>query len=65
VLFTQDDDLLAIASQWQQEGRKFAGVVYSHQLGPGIGDVIEDLELLAACAMENELRDRVIYVPLR
>jgi len=25
VLFTQDDDLLAIASQWQQEAREFAG----------------------------------------
>ena len=33
-LFTQDDDLLAIAASWQQEGREFAGVVYSHQLGP-------------------------------
>ena len=65
VLFTQDDDLLAIASTWQQRHRDFAGVVYSHQLGPGIGDVIEDLELIAACAADDEIRNRVIYLPLR
>ena len=64
-LFTQDDDLLAIASKWQQQGREFAGVIYSHQLGPGIGDVIEDLELIGACATEDEVRNRVIYLPLR
>ena len=65
VLFTQDDDLLAIASRWQQEGRQFAGVVYAHQLGPGIGSMIEDLELIAVCTAEDEVRNRVIYLPLR
>ena len=64
-LFTQDDDLLSIAAKWQQQGREFAGVVYSHQLGSGIGDVIEDLALIAACATEDELRNRVIHLPLR
>jgi len=47
------------------QGRDFAGVVYSHQLGPGIGEVIEDLELIAACAAEDEIRNRVMYLPLR
>ena len=65
ILFTQDDDLLAIASQWQKQNRKFAGLVYSHQLGPGIGDIIDDLELIAACATQDEVRNRVIYLPLR
>jgi len=64
VLFTQDDDFLVIASRWQQQSRGFAGVVYGHQLGPGIGDVIEDLELLACCADDDEVRNRVIYLPL-
>ena len=39
--------------------------MYSHQLGPGIGSVIEDLELIVACATRDELRNRVIYLPLR
>ena len=65
ILFTQDDDLLAITSRWQREGRNFAGLIYSHHLGPGIGSVIEDLELIAVCARDEEVRNRVIYLPLR
>ena len=63
-LFTQDNDLLTIASQWQQKGREFAGVIFSRQLGAGIGSVIEDLELISACSAKDELRNRVIYLPL-
>jgi hypothetical protein len=65
LLFTQDDDLLKIASRWQREDHEFAGLIYSHQLGPGIGSVIEDLELIAACGEQEEVRNRVIYLPLR
>ena len=32
MLFTQDEDLLAIGSAWQQQSREFAGIVYAHQL---------------------------------
>ena len=64
-LFTQDDDVLAIVSQWQQQGREFDGVVHSHQLGPGIGNIIEDLELISACATKDELRNRLMFLPLR
>jgi predicted nuclease of predicted toxin-antitoxin system len=31
ILFTQDEDLLALAHRYQAEGRPFAGVVYAHQ----------------------------------
>jgi hypothetical protein len=31
-LFTQDRDFLRIASEWQQTGRSFAGIVYGHLL---------------------------------
>ena len=65
VLFTQDDDLLAIASQWQKQNREFAGLAYCHQLGAGIGRIIEDLELLALCANDDEVRNCVIYLPLQ
>lgn len=65
VLLTQDDDLLRIAARWQQKDQHFAGLVYAHQLGPGIGQLIDDLELLARCAQDDELASRVIYLPLR
>lgn len=64
VLFTQDDDLLRIASEWQQVGRPFGGVVYAHQLSAGIGALIRDLQLLLECCAREELADRVIYLPL-
>ena len=64
ILFTQDDDLFAICKQWIQQSREFAGVVYTHQLRMGIGETIEDLELIAVCATDAEVRNRVIYLPL-
>jgi hypothetical protein len=30
-LFTQDKDLLRVASQWRQRGQGFAGIIYAHQ----------------------------------
>jgi hypothetical protein len=63
-LFTQDEDLLAIGSAWQGQSREFAGIVYAHQLGPGIGEIIEQLELLAACANDEDVFSRVIHLPL-
>jgi hypothetical protein len=64
VLITQDDDLLAIAAEWQQEGHEFAGVIYSHQLGLGIGEFIEELELIASCSDDAELRNLLLFLPL-
>jgi len=47
VLFSQDIDLLNIASRWMREGKLFAGLVYARQRGLGIGRAIDDLELIA------------------
>ena len=64
VLFSQDEDLLAIGAAWQRESREFAGIVYAHQLALGIGDIVEQLELIAACAAEEETFSRIIHLPL-
>jgi predicted nuclease of predicted toxin-antitoxin system len=37
VLFSQDDDLLAIAKARQTQGVFFAGLIYGHQLAATIG----------------------------
>jgi len=47
VLVTRDEDLLAAAEQCQQDGRRFAGVVYAHQLRANSGQCVSDLELMA------------------
>ena len=36
VLFSQDDDLLAIARMYQLQGMSFAGLIYGHQLAATI-----------------------------
>jgi hypothetical protein len=65
VLFTQDKDLLAIASSWQADGVPFPGLVFAAQRGLSIGRMIDDLELLVCCATESELRSQVFYLPLQ
>jgi len=63
VLFTQDEDLLAIAQRRQQTGRDFSGVAYAHQLKITIGQAINDLELLANVYEPDDMRNRVEYLP--
>lgn len=63
-LVTQDDDLLAIASELQATGVEFSGVIYSHQLRVRIGELISDLELIAKFGDRDDHWNRVIYLPL-
>ncbi len=65
VLFSQDDDLLALAAAWQQEGRPSSGVIYAHQLSTGIGTLVKDLEHVLSCCSAAELAHRVTYLPLK
>lgn len=65
VLFSQDDDLLALAAQWQQHGTPFSGVIYAHQLSAGIGTLVSDLELVLTCCSADELASGVTYLPLK
>jgi len=64
VLFTRDEDLLAIASAWQSRGRVFSGVIYAHQLRVPIGGCIRDLHLIATASDPREYASRVEYLPL-
>lgn len=64
VLFTQDDDFLVLADQWQREGRVFAGLVYAHQLHATIGQIIADLHLVLEAATADEMYNSVLFLPL-
>lgn len=64
VVFTQDDDFLVIAHEWQQSGREFCGIVYAHQLSITVGQAIRDLELLTRVMTFDELRNRIEFLPL-
>jgi len=64
VLFTFDDDLLAEATRRQCAKDEFAGVVYAHPLRVSIGAVIRDLELVAKTLDLEEMRGKVVFLPL-
>jgi len=64
VVFTQDDDFLIIADEWQRVGRHFAGVVYAHQLQATVGQIVADLQLILEVATPDEMRDTVLLLPL-
>ena len=63
-IFTQDEDFLAIAADWQRQSLEFAGIVYAHQLRVPIGRCVEDLELIAKCYEPSDLMNRVEHLPL-
>ena len=54
VLSTNDDDLLVDAVRRQREGSSCAGVIYVHQEKLGIGETVEDLELIAKASEPDE-----------
>ena len=64
VLFSQDEDLLRVASDWQEHGSRFAGVIYAHQLRITIGQCVADLELIAHATDPDDWISRVEFLPL-
>ena len=64
VLFAQDADFLVVASEWQESGREFVGILYGHQLQLTIGQAVRDLELAAEILERDDTRNRVEYLPL-
>ena len=64
VLFTQDDDLLIEATNRQQSGIPFHGVIYAHQLRVSIGTCVRNLELIAKAGEPEDLLNNVQFLPL-
>lgn len=62
VLFSRDDNLLAIAHQRQQD-EIFYGVIYSHPQNSSIGDCVRDLELIAKICDREDCINQVQYLP--
>ncbi|MGA2736647.1 MAG: DUF5615 family PIN-like protein [Bryobacteraceae bacterium] len=55
VLVSQDEDLLREGVRRLREGEAFSGVVYTHQLRVTIGQMVEDLELIALATFQGGL----------
>ncbi len=65
ILFSQDADLLAEASNRNRRSVDLAGLIYAPQQAMAIGRFIDDLELLAKAGGSADFANRVIYLPLR
>jgi hypothetical protein len=63
-LVTFDDDLLVEASQRQNAGVEFNGVIFAHPLRISVGILIRDLELIAIVGESYELANRIVFLPL-
>ena len=64
VVFSQDHDFLTIATRWLNEGRGFAGLVYCRQRRLSVGQITEQLELIAKLSDPVDLTNNVVYLPL-
>lgn len=64
VLVSQDDDLLREGARRLKERKAFSGIIYCHQLRITIGQMVEDLELIATATTNEEWADRIEYLPL-
>jgi predicted nuclease of predicted toxin-antitoxin system len=64
VLVSQDGDLLREGALRLREGKDFSGIIYAHQLRITVGQMVEDLELIARTTSPDEWRGRIEYLPL-
>ena len=64
VLVSQDTDLLRETERFLAEGVKFVCVVYAPQRIVPIGQMVEELTLLATATEPSEWSGRVEYIPL-
>ncbi len=64
IMVSQDDDIFREGARFQHEGIEFAGVVYAHQMAVSIGQMVEDLTLIAKSTDASEWVDRIVYLPL-
>jgi hypothetical protein len=46
------------------QGTRFAGVIYGHQRLTGVGQMVEDLSLIAQATQASDWFDRIEYLPL-
>jgi hypothetical protein len=65
VLFTQDDDFLREATRRVRAGERFTTVIYAHQLLVSVGQCVDDLDLFARAATDDEAVGHVYHLPFR
>jgi hypothetical protein len=62
---SMDRHLPAEAARRQRSGEQFAGLLYAQQSRVSVGQLINDLELIAKIYDPPEMLNRVEYLPLK
>ena len=62
VLFSTDADLVVEARRRQLAGEPVAGVIFGSQGRIGIGEQVEQLELIAKASSAEELRGELVFL---
>jgi hypothetical protein len=65
VLVSQDEDLLREGARRFSGRKNFSGIVYSHQLRITVGQMVEDLELIAKATSQSDWWGKIEYLPIR
>ena len=64
IIFSQDQDFLAKAKEYQQQGHYFPGVIYARQMRVSVGTCVRDLELISKAGETTDFANKVVYLPL-
>lgn len=64
IVFSRDADFLAEGVRRQRAGLPFSTIVFAHQLNVSINGCVQDLELIARNATEEEVSGQIVYLPL-
>jgi len=64
VLVSNDRDLLSEATRRQRAGIPFPGVIYAHPLRVTVGQLVQDLELIATVYEPADIAGQVEFLPL-
>jgi hypothetical protein len=52
------------AYRWIRDRKPFAGLLFAHQLGITLGQMVRDLELIASASLEGEWDNQIERLPL-
>jgi predicted nuclease of predicted toxin-antitoxin system len=64
VLVSQDADLLREGMRRLRAHEDFSGIIYAHQLRITVGQMVQDLELIARATSREEWRGKIEYLPI-
>ena len=63
-MVSQDEDLLREGTRLLHEQTGFSGIVFAHQPRVTIGQMVEDLELIATATSREEWWGRIEFLPI-